>query len=460
MINKRKINRLVSALLYKGITSGLVLIGFMSPAQVVIEPGDKNVNGSGLKTGKFTWAWFEDERRDMGKEFLTIQRANQKITFVKRRVSNNMDANDVDSLVLDANTLAPIYRDYKGGEVTFSIQYSSNLKGSRTVYETRGKEVLNEAFDGKSFDKESLPLVISCLPLSKGYQAFIPIVDYTSEFKPVYYTYRITQVIDQLVDSDVSGQHDAWKVTAFERKRGYEYVLYIDKVSRRILKMDFTVSSVLLNHNFFDKETDVNPIKAAFNQEETWAMIMKGTSSIKGQAYTRAFGKKSFGYRNGKQYAQQGSVVLLIPNTPYFKEWVNYNATLSKKNPAYTVDWGGAFGGAGGSNKTTIGSFYPLPPEVSKCMVTTTVIDDKGNFVFENLKPGEYLVFVSFMANKYSHSTKTPTGSYNIYINGDGSGTAVPIDNVTAWLTPQNIQSYKYITVKKEGEAITVLFND
>lgn len=440
----------------------LPIIGF---TQNSVEPGDKTVNAAIVNTGLFDCQWYKNAGSafgdELGKEIVRVQRSNQKIIYVKRRISTKLGIDETDSLVLDAKTLEPVYRSYKGEEVSYFIQYGTAVKGVRTILETKKKETLSEPLDGKYYDKESLPLVVSSLPLSSGYQAAIAVIDYNSEFKPVYYKYRITEVADMQTISERSGKHAVWKVTVQEKKQGYEYLLYIDKLTRRILRTDFLISSALLTYNFFDKETDINPIKAPFNANETIAMITKGTSSIKGQAYSRPFDKRKAGFKNRKQYAEKGSAVLLIPNTPYFKEWTDYNLNLQKlSGPAYTIDWGGAFGQTGEKDRTIIGNLYPLPPEVAKCMLTTTVYDDNGNFVFQNLKPGEYLVFVSYRADKYSHTTKDATGDYTIALNSDGSGTVTSIKEVNAWLRPTNIKAYKYIKVNKEGETVDVIFND
>jgi hypothetical protein len=440
----------------------LLLSSLSAISQPVIEPGSKDLNGTLLNKGLFDWAWYTDARgglgRELGAEKLKVVSNGQNIVIVKHRKSKVKDINETDSLILNANTLSPIYRGYKGDEVNYYIQYGANLKGVRTILDSKKKESLSEAYDSKFFDKESLPFVVSCLPLQVGYEAEIPVVNYTSEFKPAFFRYRITETTEMQTISERSGVKNVWKVTVKERKQGHEYLIYVDKPTRRILRVDFSIPSALFTYNFFDKETDVNPIKAPFNAAETVAMLTNGNSGIKGQAYTKGYGKKLGPIANRtKQYAQKGSIVLLIPNTPYFKEWVDYNLKLSKlTGPVYTVDWGGMFGNQGESNKTTIGTFYPLPQEVSRCILLTKVTDDKGNFSYKNLKAGEYLLYVSFMADEYSHTTKDMVGQ-EIAISGDGYINSYPIWDVKNWTSEKTMKLSKFVTIKKEGETVDVL---
>ncbi len=221
--------------------------------------------------------------------------------------------------------------------------------------------------------------------------------------------------------------------------------VYIDKATRRIVGADESLLDKVTLH--IDKETDVNPIKNPFNADETMAMITKGTSSIKGQASTRISEKRMLG--NKTQFAPKGSIVTLMPNTQYFKEWLDFNLAIGKTDsPTYS------------NGKLIKGCAYPLPPEVREQSIVTDVIDDKGNFVFQNLKPGEYLVWVGFVANKYTRTTRTPTGNYSISIYEDGTGSANQIIDVKNWMSQQNIINHQYVTVKKEGETVSIKLKD
>lgn len=223
-------------------------------------------------------------------------------------------------------------------------------------------------------------------------------------------------------------------------------VVYYKKKSKRIYQTEESFNGSHITQNIYlltDLELDVNPIKASFNAKETMEMLTGGTASIKGQASTKIGGKKLLG--NKTEYAPKGSIVILIPNTPYFKEWVDFNLSIAKISRPVYLD-GELVGGCS----------YPLPSEVKKHHLTTEVFDNKGNFVFENLKPGEYLVYIGFVANKYSHTTRTPTGDYTITVNSDGSGSAKQIIDVTHWMSPARILNHQFVKINKEGESVNV----
>lgn len=428
-----------------------LLTSFSVLAQpMIIEPGDKSIDPSLLNGGNFTWGTEKiDETR-----LISVQRNNQEITIETRNTKKEKDKEKY-TLVLNAKTFEPIRHNYTGEEVSYNFQYGARIKGIRTIFETNEKETLNEAITGKFFDNQTVPFVISSLPLSVDYRAILPAIGLNSSFKPVYFRYRITDVSEGKTFSCLSGYRDFWKVTAKENKSELELMLYIDKETRRIIRTEYFYISTLSTYKFGDKETDINPIKATFNAVETKAMLSGGSASIKGQASTKDEMPKGVFQKSKSVYAPKGSVVALIPNTPYFKEWVDFNLYIGKISPPIYMD-GKDFGM---SERILVqGCAYPLPAEVRQQMLVTDVIDDKGNFVFQNLKPGEYLVFVGFVANKYSHTTKTPNG-YSVTVYPDGSATGGTTYDVKHWMTPRNVVNLKFVNISKENETISVKLN-
>lgn len=419
-----------------------ILFSILAVAQpTIVEPGDKSINAALLFTGSFTWA---TKNQDV-LEFVSVVRNNQEIT-IKTKETNKGLEQSTQTLILNAKTLEPVQENYTDEDRTYNFRYTNNVKGSNTNYETNKKENIDEPITGKHFNTATLPFIISTLPISLDYRLTLSVMRLGSGWKPTYLRYKITDVSEQKNFSCLSGARDVWKVTVNEKTQNHRLIVFFDKTTRRILRTEQSFDGMHLSDNIYilaDKELDVNPIKATFNHAETIEMLSNGTSTIKGQASTKITEKRMIG--NKTQYAPKGSLVSIIPNTTYFKEWVNYNLFIG--NVSRPVYWEG---------KLIEGCSYPLPDEVKKAMRYTEVTDNKGSFTFENLRQGEYLVFIGFVANKYTHTTKNPTGDYSITVNSDGSGSATQVIDVKNWMSPQDILNHQFVKIVKDSETVNV----
>jgi SdrD B-like domain len=435
-MNKRKSLQSLNFILFCTLTSLNVLA-----QPTIIEPGDKSINPALLYSGNFTW---ETKNKDI-LNLISIKHNNNEITIKTRETKKGLEES-IQTIVLNAKNFEPIRESYKDEDRAYSLQYGSKVKGSHTDFETNKKENVDEEITGKYFNPATLSFIISTLPISLDYRVTLSVMRLNSSWKPIYLRYKITDVAEQKSFSCLSGAHDIWKVTVQEKTKQHQLVVFFDKTTRRILRTEQSFDGFHLSDNTYvlaDKELDVNPIKARFNVAETMAMLSAGTSSIKGKATTKIANKRITG--NKTQNAPKGSLVKLIPNTAYFKEWVDFNLFIGNvSRPVY-------FDG-----KLVGGCSYPLPPEVAEATITTEVIDNNGNFEFQNLKPGEYLVFIGFVANKYTHTTRTPTGDYTITSNGDGTGSATQIIDVKHWMSPADILNHQFVKIEKEGETVNV----
>lgn len=414
---------------------------YVQAQPTVIEPGNKSINPEILYNGNFTWETKTKEQLIL----ITVQRTNQQITIAERITKTGLEESK-QTLIFNAKTFELIQESYKNEEREYNLQYGTQVKGSRTEFETNKKDKIDEAITGNHFNTAALPFIISTLPINLNYRVTLPVMRLNNSWKPTYLKYKITGVSEQKSFSCLSGVHDIWIVTADEKTQNHKLIVFFDKTTRRILRTEQSFDGMHLSHNTYilaDKEADINPIKASFNYVETMAMLSNGTSTINGQASTRIAEKRIIG--NKTQYAPKGSLVTLIPNTPYFKEWVDFNLKIGKiSRPVY---YDGILVG---------GCSYPLPEEVKKAMRYAEVTDNKGSFSFQELKQGEYLVFIGFVANKYTHTTKTPTGDYTITVTQDGYGSATQIFDVKNWMSPQDILNHQFVKITKEGETVRV----
>lgn len=407
---------------------------------ILIEPGNKDVTLTPIYTGQFSW-----NSNNADQNSISVRQSNQKLTIVTRITKNGTDIS-TQTIELNAGTLEPVSENYKDEASSYSLQYGTVVTGKITNEETGKSITIKETITGKHFHTGTIPFVVSSLPVNPAYRATIPIVRFDNTWKPVYLKYKITAVSEEKSFSCLSGVHQIWKVTLKEKTGNHQLIVFFDKSTRRILRTEQSFDGMHLSHNTYileDSEKDINPIKAPFNYSATLSMLSGGSSVIKGNASTRISEKRMIG--NKTQYAPIGSLVALIPNTSYFKEWINFNLAIGNiSRPVYY------------DGKLVSGCSYPLPDEVKKAMLYTEVVDKKGGFEFKNLKPGEYLVFVGFVANKYTHSTRTPTGEYNITVTPDGYGSATQVIDVKNWMSPQDILNHQFVKIEKEGDVVKV----
>lgn len=422
---------------------------------IMIEVGDKNVNSAILNTGSFVWEQKQgfsfDKQEKPNERIISIKRTEKEITIEERFTKKGIDAEKT-TTVLNAKTLEPISSTFSGEDYAYNVSYGKKLKGQITYYSNNEKVNIDEPIKEKCYDISSLDYVVSTLPLAPGYKAFIPVIYPEKNKNYRYVRYKITDIVETKAFSCLSGHYDIMEVK-LEGVYGLSTkhkTVYIDKNTRRIVRI-LDGSTPTYGTIYEDLEQNINPINTKFDAKEAKAMISQGTSAITGQAYSLDNNMpRSMLQRVKKIIAPKGSLVMLIPNTPYLKEWLDFNASVRKANPPEYLA-GKHYRGCHG---------YPLPLEVKEQSLVAEITDNKGSFTFQNLKPGEYHVYVQFVATKYTNTTRTPNGSYNVTINPDGSGSAVQNVDVTHWGSPTEVSSYKLVKIEKDGETVKVKLKD
>lgn len=174
-----------------------------------------------------------------------------------------------------------------------------------------------------------------------------------------------------------------------------------------------------------------------FDKDQAAMALQKGSSAIQGVAYTRGtlgngglIGNIKVGR---KKFASKGTVVTLFPMTPYFAEYFE----LRKKHPP-------------GGKKVAV-----IPNEAYEYRLTATVLDDNGNFYFENLKPGKYMIEASVSYTKtgsYSVETGREVG-YNVY-GQEVSSTPLYSSYSTSWVETDHVS--EVVSVPEEEVIVEV----
>lgn len=423
------------------INAFLVVVVFINNiyAQSLLKPGDNAIEKKWLKTTTYEMACFAVNGNEMIEvSSLVINVAvNDKTVSVYTAALMYMNNEQwFDTSIADAVTLKPLYRSSFNSARNYSIQYGKEITGYYFDAKTKKKSPVKDAAREQFFDSYMYPYLLTSLPLASGYKADLPVYDYKPLSSSNIKTTRIEEVKNSMYISSMTGEHKAWQVSVFEEATNEKYDYFIDKESRKLWKIEIRGPGgrhfILLN-----KEMDYNPFTSTFNKEETLKLIQSGSATISGQAYARD--NENEGLLKGiavfninkKQYAKPGTSILLIPYTPYFKEWISLNEKLRKK-----------------------GRSIPLAKEAAECIKTTTVYDQDGHFEFTNLMPGDYLLYTEF---GYVHTRvgSQVVGYTDTYINGIFQGSTAQRAGYRQ-ATNASATIKKIITVKKEGEKVNV----
>ncbi|MBN8686164.1 MAG: hypothetical protein J0M10_04065 [Chitinophagales bacterium] len=407
-------------------------------AQSLLKPGDNSFNKNFIKSTHFEMSYFVVS----GRQTLEISsfdveiNANEKTISVFTRISSPA-GNSIwaDTSIADITTLKPIYRSSNNSDKQYHVAYGNTIEGYYYDKHSHKGSQVKDNKDGGFFDSFIYPYLLGALPLTSGYKAILPVYEYKPGTINNISNTRISEVKSSMYKSNITGEHDVWQVSVFEEGTNVKYEYYIDKESRKLWKVDILASNGK-QYLLVDKELDYNPFTATFDKEQTYKMVSAGSGTISGQIYARDNENTTKGgiailNVNKKQYAQQGTTVILIPYTDYFKEWIALNEKLRKKGQA-----------------------VPLSKEAAECIKVTSVYDNEGNFEFTNLMPGEYYLFTEF---GYIHTAaRTEVVGYtDTYINGLFQGTTANTQR-NRYKTSVSAAIKKIVKINKEGEKITV----
>lgn len=149
-----------------------------------------------------------------------------------------------------------------------------------------------------------------------------------------------------------------------------------------------------------------------------------GKSTIKGQVFYKG------ALLARKQYPKQGSqAVGLIWMTDEFKTWFE-QVKRDKKLP------------------------NPIPERILKHFMSTSILDNKGNFTFTNLPAGEFLLIANYSYEKTVTESEV-VGRTDTYINNQHVGSS---NNIATWshVVQQGTSYGKTVIIPKDGNTIQV----
>jgi hypothetical protein len=416
----------------------LVTTRFICQAQTLLVPGENVLDKKWIRNGTYELACFaEAGGKQVEYSSFTIQVNAGNKTLAVYTAFQMTGSNDitVDTSISDGNTFKPLYRSSFSKSKDMVLHYGKEVTGFYYDKQTKKRHSVKEAVNNAFFDSYTYPYLLGLLPLTSGYKSDLAVYDYKPGNPTNTKKARIEEVKSNMYVSSVTGEHKVWQVNVFEEATRDSYTYYIDKDTRRLWKIEILTQGQRLL--MVDKETDYNPFTTKFNKELTFKMVTAGNSVVLGQAFARD--NQNEGMLKGmavlninkKQFAQNGTTVVLIPYTDYFKEWIKLNEASRKKGRA-----------------------IPLPKEATDCIKVTTVYDHEGHFEFTNLMPGDYLIYSEF---GYVHTSikSEVTGYTDTYINGLYQGTHTHT-TTNAYNSNAAAAVKKTITIKTNGEKVSM----
>lgn len=167
-----------------------------------------------------------------------------------------------------------------------------------------------------------------------------------------------------------------------------------------------------------------------FDKKEASNLLAEGKSTIEGVAFTRK--KNMYGFKPllaEKQYAKEGTVVMLFPCSTYFDEWYRLRNKYENKTTAVFMSQE-AFE-------------YRLEAKT----------DAYGRFKFTNIKPGKYYLetIIDFTAVGSYDEQVGNTNYYNGYGAYVGSS---PIYKKYYYNYTLENREYEFVEINRDGELI------
>lgn len=414
----------------------LLITAGLCKAQTVLTPGNIPFETKWLKNGRVEMGVYSldgGSQTEISTFAMDINADNKTLSIFTYMKLMGMDEPWIDTSIADGTTFKPIYRSSYSINKEMRLKYGKDVTGYYYDKKSGKKTVVKDAVKETFLDSYTYPYLLGLLPLTSGYSASLPVYDFKPENDGNVKKSVIEEVKSGMYVSEYYGSRKVWLVNVLEEATNDRYIYSIDKDNRRLWKVEIFANGQHLL--MVDKEIDYNPIKSSFDKVATLKMIKSGSAVISGQVFAKdnenegLMSKMAVLNVNKKQFPREGTTIVLIPYTDYFKEWMKLNESLRKK-----------------------GRSYPMPKDVADCIKTTTVYDDKGHFEFVNLMPGDYMLYTEF---GYTHTTRRTevTGYTDTYINGLYQGTRTNTVS-RAYGQSASASIKRVVSIDKEGEKV------
>jgi hypothetical protein len=405
-----------------------------SHGQNVILPGDPSIDASRIEPGHSSMTYLvsaEGSWREVGTFDTELAitdselRANTVLDF--RGSADRM----IGSQVVDAATFRPISSSLDQRRGRLALSFGEAVTGEFIDGETGARTSVRQSLPSPYFDYQTYSYLIRALPLRAGYRVTIPVYVHEAKDNSKPVDIVVHEVTNGTYVSQLTGEHPVWRVYVLEGHTGNRFEYLIDKATRRVWQIEITAYSESSGATFFrlvDLEKDFQPYEAQFDREAALAMINSGAATIKGTASAQLMLSI-----NGRRNAQRGTQIVLIPDTPLYREWVALNEQRTSRDKLEPL---------------------PLPEDVAAAVKVAEVYDDNGSFEFNNLQPGQYIL-TTHIDYRYGYSRTVETGRSAVYYKNAYQGDSVHYGTVRDVATGE-ARPEMTVIVNREGETVEV----
>lgn len=418
------------------------MISFHAFAQKTVLPGSPEIKTANLSPGKSLYTIYYVKGSTWTKKGTFTHDLSVTGNELKL-VANYIDPNDKwyrkTTSLANAITLAPISYKFEGLKSTSELFFGNTVTGNFHSFANKKAEPVNLKPTEKFVDYNLAEHLFTTLPLSTGYKATIPEFYYDRKTDKLVTNYVIKEVKSYQYRSTKTGIHESWLVSVLEESTGALYYYVVDKNKHCIWQREMSMADGMWEI-CVNEELDYQPIKNTFNKEEALAKLEKGNSVILGTTFARDHSRGGIAVLNlnKAQYAPKGTVVSILPNLPYVKEWNEVNKKIRKGKKLPEV---------------------PIDPNVPASIRTTKVYDNEGHFEFTNLMPGEYILMTSFgYTHAYSYSYYAGT-NYLMHPSGAVLSSSAVYNTANA-STGAKADIETVVTIKEDGEKLKVNLKD
>ena len=387
-------------------------------AQTNILPGGNAFDGKWLKNEKYEMDCFMvdgSQKSKYGTFKIEVKVNNNKLSVITNLLLPASNETVTDTSISNATQLDPLYRSSNSKTKKYALHFDKEVRGYYLDKISGKTTAVKEPLNKNAFDGYLYPYLLGTLPLDPKFKGKLAAYNFNPDNKDRVHDVNINGVQSETYMTRTEGARSVWKVDVVEEVSNDAYSYYVDKESRKLWKVDILTGGRRIELVTSETGATVGTSGNATITGQVFARDNENDGLLKGMAVLNV---------NKKQYARAGTLVYLVPATPYFEEFKQRN----KKGKTKTKQ-------------------EPLLPEFAKLIRVVAISDDKGNYEISDVPEGTYYLVVSFGYTHTHRGTET-VGQTDVYVNGNYQGSN-PINRI--YSESQNAAAYieKKITVDK-----------